>query len=412
MATVYYKGEKQRILVGYAVPPTLFDQAKRRVKKAVKDYDKINERLASYETEFKLYINKLASAAKDEGRLELDVTAREIAKELEDRIKTQEETGEPSGGEMNFFTFADQVIEELRKNKQHGLQFRFKTAAHKFKDFTGEDLPLSRITTGLLNDFYTEHLIKKLENRLNTAHVSFRNLRTIYRQAQAKFPELGDPFKDTVTRKRGESRKKGRLSLEDINRLVELNAKKGLPLGSSLDRSRDLFLFCYEAHGSRIGDIIALQWEENVEADMIKYTMGKTSTKVEAEITPLMRSILDKWRKLGRSEKYVFAAIPDYLVNTEALAVKIKSITALVNKDLKVVGKLAEITSVKPKNLTTHIARHSFAGHLYESDPDMRLVQEACRHKDIRVTAKYVGELGLGNLHQRLREFRAKQGKP
>jgi len=414
MVTISYLGESKRILIGHAVLPSQFDLATRRAKKSAPDAVDINKILARYDTEFKSYIDRLEGIAKDEGLDRLAVTASQLEEEMvkraqEEKAKARAKT-RPKDPGTNFFAFADNLIEGLRTRGQHGHQFRLTSAVKTFRDFAGEDLGLEDITTRLLDNYHVHLITMKYEtgkrkgerkNTNATAFVNFRNIQTLYKKAQRIHPELPDPFKNTVDRDRGKPRKKQRLTLDDIKLLADLQ----LPAGSSIERSRDLFLFAYETHGSRVGDMIQLRWD-NIERTMVSFFMAKTDTDIQALITPLMDRILARYKGRG---KYVFAAIPDDMEG-EALAVKVKTITALVNKDLKVIARRARL-SIKPELLTTHIARHSFAAHLYEATLDIRLVQKALGHKSLATTERYIGELGLGDLHQKMEAYRAKQAK-
>jgi len=401
MLSVHFNKEKRRILIKEAVLPDNFDLVARRCKKGAPDALRINKILDDYQESFKAFTDNLVTTARKNRWTEIQTTAREVETYLlsehqEEKAATRKK--DPTI-KMSFFEFADLEVERLRTNKKHGLQFRYATASRKFRDFLlGKDIALGDITTKMINDYY-RHLVDELKNRDNTAHVSVRILKTIYRRAMDRFPELGDPFKKTEIRPRGSSKAKERLTTDDIKAIEALQ----LPAGSTIDRSRDMFLFAFYCLGSRVGDMILLKWSSiNARRTMVTLNMAKTGKPVKAEIMPQMKAILEKYK--GRGETYVFGAIPEDLTDTEVLAKRIKSTTALINRDLKRIGDLAEV-SIGGANMSSHIARHSLAGMVFERTKDLRLVKAICMHSDIRITELYIGQLGLEDLHERMRGF-------
>jgi len=401
MISIHFRAEKRRIQFKEAVHPDQFDQETRRLKKSAPDAKRINQRLDEYQASFNAFVKALVASAERDRRTEVETTAKEIELYLleehqEEKVKARKK--DPTA-KMSFFEFADLEVERLRTNKKHGLQFRYATASRKFRDFLqGKDIALPDLTTKMINDYY-RHLVDELKNRDNTAHVSVRILKTIYRRAMDRFPELGDPFKKTEIRPRGSSRAIERLITSDIKAITALK----LPAGSTIDRSRDMFIFAFYCLGSRVGDMILLKWSSiNARRTMVTLTMAKTGSEVKAKVMPQMKAILEKYR--GKGETYVFGAIPEDLTDSQVLAMRIKSTTALINRDLKRIGDLAEV-SIGGKNMHSHIARHSLAGMVYERTKDLRLVKAICRHSDIRITELYVGKLDQEDLHERMEDF-------
>jgi len=400
MLTVHFKGEKRRIFIKEPVHPDDFDQDTRLCRPGTPDAKRINRLLDDYQNSFNAYVKALQAGAERDRLTDVATTARDVetfllAEHQEEKVKIRKAAPTIK---MSFFEFAETEVERLRTNKKHGLQFRYASSAKKFRDFLKKDIALTDITTEHINKYY-RHLIDDLGNQENTAHVSVRILKTIYRRAMDKFPELTDPFKKTETRPRGNSRPKERLTTGDIEAIAALT----LPAGSTIDRARDMFLFAFECLGSRVGDMILLKWSSiDARRTMVTLTMSKTGKAVKAEVLPRMKAILDKYK--GRSKKYVFGAIPDDMENSETLAMMIKSTTALINRDLKRIGNLAEV-SIGGEKMSSHIARHSLAGLVFERTKDLRLVKAICMHSDIRITELYIGQLGLEDLHQKMRDF-------
>ncbi len=67
---------------------------------------------------------------------------------------------------------------------------------------------------------------------------------------------------------------------------------------------------------------------------------------------------------------------------------KIKSVTLSVNKQLKELAKLAGIT----KNLTTHVARHTFASISARQMSPLELM-DLLGHSKLAMTQQYISEI-------------------
>jgi len=402
--SIHFNKVKRRIQIKKSVHPDQFDQEnpdqrKRRCKPGAPNRDEINLKLDQYQDSFKVFTDDLQASARKNRRTEVETSAREVELyllELHQEEKLKKKAGPRI--KMSFFDFCDTEVERLRKAKDHGLQFRYASAAKKFREFLGKDIALPAITTRIIDNYY-RYLIDELGNRDNTAYVSVRILKTIYLRAMKVYPTLADPFKDSVKRDRGSSLPVERLNISDIRAIAALQ----LPAGSVISRSRDMFLMALYCAGSRVGDMILLKWSSiDARKTMITFNMQKTGDEVKVRVIPPMKAILDKYR--GKSETYVFGAIPVDLKDSELLALKVKSTTALHNRMLKKIGKLAQV-SIGAENMHSHLARHSFAEMLYKEDPDPRRLQAILRHKDIRTTELYMKRAGLDAIHDQMEDF-------
>jgi len=62
----------------------------------------------------------------------------------------------------------------------------------------------------------------------------------------------------------------------------------------------------------------------------------------------------------------------------------------MVNRDLKTIAALCNIK----KNLTFHMARHTFADHLKQTSTSIHVIQDSLGHSDARTTQMYLTSLG------------------
>lgn len=156
--------------------------------------------------------------------------------------------------------------------------------------------------------------------------------------------------------------------------------------------AREVFLFeCFT--GLRISDILTLRWK-NVTDNSIMICMRKTEKSLTIPLHDYVKFILKKRRRLLEEdgvkitgEKYVFNILKidvDEASAQDALNA-ISSATAIINKRLKYMALKLGIK----KNLSTHVARHSFATMLVTGDVSLFVIKELLGHSDVKVTQIY-----------------------
>lgn len=178
------------------------------------------------------------------------------------------------------------------------------------------------------------------------------------------------------------------LEVEEVQKILKLRFKRHSPLYDA----REIFLFeCFT--GIRISDILTLKWK-NVTDEEITICMRKTDKPLSIPQQKVVKSILNSRRLILENngehlfrEKYVFNILKVDIekVSAEAALNAISSATAVINKRLKRIAEKAGIM----KNLSTHVARHSFATMLLTNDIGLSVIRDLLGHGDVRVTQTY-----------------------
>jgi integrase len=143
---------------------------------------------------------------------------------------------------------------------------------------------------------------------------------------------------------------------------------------------RDIMDFADES-GARLNECL-LRWSEvNWEAKQI-VKKGKGDRKVVVSITPLIREIL--WPLRGHHPEFVFTYVAK---RTRGGKVKGQRYPVTYN-GLKTEWKRQRKRS-GIKDFRFHDKRHDFATKLLRSSRNLKLVQKALNHKDIKTTLRY-----------------------
>jgi integrase len=134
---------------------------------------------------------------------------------------------------------------------------------------------------------------------------------------------------------------------------------------------QDIVLYALNT-GSRIGEILALPWQ-NVDLDngLINVFSPKTQKVRVVPINSTVQRILDFWA-LGRKNDFVF-----YNQKTGEPFVDL-------DRGLQLACERAEI-----KGVTWHTLRHTFASRLLERGADIMTVKELLGHSTVTVTMRY-----------------------
>jgi integrase len=393
---ITHRKERRRISLGRTAHPDTWDKVTKQCTKADPEAEVINNIIQDYCNTANSIIKLLETNASLEKLPEIQESSADIERLILEK-KQPQKVAKKLHDDLSFFEYANTEIDRLGDLKQYGLQSRYSSAVNKYKAWSKGERLVSQMTTEEIQNYHAKYLIKKLGNEKSTAHVSVRILKTIYRRAKKIYPFLAaypDPFIDANIKQDTNKKEIDRLTTADLKKLETVK------LTGTLDRTRDIFLFCYECLGIRVSDAISLK-RSQIKKDVVVLNVRKTDKLLKAEITPYMQSILDKYKD---NDIYVFGLLNKRMTE-EQIARQIKASTALLNKDLKKIGKIAGI-SIPPEKMRTHLARHSLAHHVYLETNNIQLVKVICQHEDIRITENYIGRLGFEEVTEKMREYR------
>lgn len=329
---VNHKGKRKYIATAIKLPAKAWDQNKQKVRSAYPESNIINNVL-------QLKLNELYSTFAKNNLIE---PSRNLEKEL----------GRPSK-DLSFREFVGTCMQEWTKKRARNTIKAYTSMSLKALEFDPQ-LTLSGITPDWLAR-YEAYSLKTINEAGALKRVAFisvivkeairRGLITsdpfiIYRKPQKKNPQ-----RDWLTSH----------ELKNIEKVVEEN-------GSQIIRNTGTWflLACYT--GLRYSDIESFDHDKNIrDGRLILYTQ-KTGVVVSIKITTRVNDLLSKSNQYG----------PVYS-------------NQKVNQYLKAIATLAGLK----KNLTFHMARHTFAVHCANKGISQEVTSKLLGHSDLKTTSIY-----------------------
>lgn len=271
-------------------------------------------------------------------------------------------------------------IDQLRQSGRLGTAKNYERALNSFSQFLGgKDIPLSAMNELLIENYNTYLLGRGIVR--NSVSFYMRIWRAVYNKAvRHHLAEPTNPFQNVYT---GVDRTAKRAVNEDlISRLGNLE----LPVGSSLDFARDLFVFSYCTRGMAFVDMAYLQ-KSNLVNDMICYARHKTNQRLCIRIEPRIRQIIDKYASATSHTSYVFPILKE-----QSAEDNYNHYRFALNGYNNALHKLGAMLPDKCR-LTSYTSRHSWATAARNHNIPISVISAGLGHTSERTTQIYLAML-------------------
>jgi len=284
--------------------------------------------------------------------------------------------------------FFDDEIERLKGMDRLGYaSVHVMTKSRLSKYMNGEDRAFEDIDLNFIRRF--EDWMIKREIAITTRSIDFRTFRTVWRNAikEKHCKENHYPFKDFAFSKYNNPKTKKRaISQEQFQRIANLVLDD-----DKLHNSRNYFLFSYYCRGLNFTDLANLKWTNIIDGN-ICYVRAKTKEQFDFKLHPAALKILEYYKNLeGNSDDgYIFPILYKRHATVRSKRDRRMKILKRVNKDLKVISEKAEIQ----KNLTTYVARHTYATTLKAKGLSIEEIGKTLGHDSTKTTEIYLDEIG------------------
>jgi integrase len=277
----------------------------------------------------------------------------------------------------------EEKIAELRKAARIGTMESYISTLTNLKKFKADGTTVDRITVEWLKRF--EEFMSRSRS-VTTIGINMRNIRAIMNGAikdgyvkQSQYPFGVGKYEI----KTGEGIKKA-LSAEQIKKIKKFHCTN-----DTLMMFRDIWLFIYYCNGINIADLIKLKYSSIVDGEIIfirektKRTTRNTRY-IRATVTDDMQRIIDRWGNEPLPDNHIFSLV-EHTDNPQLAMDRKKWFTKNFNQHLKMIA-----VAVGLDNLTSYVARHSYATVLKRNNVNIAFISESLGHTSLNTTQIYL----------------------
>ena len=281
--------------------------------------------------------------------------------------------------------FYQELIEQYKANEKCGNRLIYKSSYNSINVFTNGNLeiPFSAIDVAWLNKY--EKWLRSKGNKETTMSLMFRTLRSAYNKAiESKCARKSDyPFNDYRISKFDVSTEKRAIAKADV--LKFSTDVHSIGKQQYVQLSKDIFIFSYLCGGINFTDIANLTNDNIIEGKRLHYIRQKTGKLIKLGLSEEALKIIKRYAV--ESKGYLFPILNAQLHKTPLQKQnRIHKMLGKVNKNLKLLAAQLGVEA----NLTTYVARHSFASVLKKSGVNIALISEALGHSDLTTTQIYL----------------------
>ena len=367
MLQVSKSGKRKYQSLGISIKPRYWDFTRNKPKPNCPNKDYIQKIILDKQTELQQRMLELNSEQKEYTTTTL----------LNDENKKFEH--------KTVSEFYQELIEEYRVNNKCGNRLIYKSSYNSLKVFTNDklDIPFSAIDITWLNKY--ERWLRSKGNEETTMSLMFRTLRSTYNKAiKAKCARKSEyPFDEFKINKFDVSTQKRAIAKTEVLKFT----KDVRPIGKRqyIQLSKDIFMFSYLCGGINFTDIANLTKANIIEGKRLHYIRQKTGKLIKIGLSEEAMKIIERYAT--ESKGYLFPILNANLHKTPLQKQnRIHKILGKVNINLKLIAAQLGVEG----NLTTYVARHSFASVLKKSGVNIALISEALGHSDIATTQIYL----------------------
>lgn len=381
MLRVAKDGRRTLKSLGISVNPIYWDFDKNEPKSNCPNKELINKIILKTRLEFQERL--LEKRANKE-----EFTASSLVNEEKDSIKAQ-----------TVEEFYLNLIAELKEKGQIGTSYAYQSSYRMLKNFNrGRRLnfTFSHIDANFCKRF--EEWLRTKGDKDTTISYQLRTLRATFNRAidarvvsrdKSPFVEYKLSHLNTKTMKRA-------LSKRDVLRIVGTDCSNSKPIRRL---AQDLFVFSYLCGGISFVDIANLT-PRNIIDNRLVYQRQKTHGGINLPLSSEAQQLIAKYADYQQGADYLFPILHcKRHITPMQKTNRVRKVCHQVNQELRALGKELGISA----DVTTYVARHSFATVLKKSGVNIGIISQALGHQDIKTTQIYLDSFDNEQIDEAMR---------
>lgn len=278
------------------------------------------------------------------------------------------------------------IIKDLRLKGQIGTSYAYLNSYNTLRNFNkGKKL---NYTFSYIDETFCkkyEEWMRSKGNKDTTLSYQFRTLRAAYNRAiDAKITSKEkNPFTEYKLSRFNTKTNKRALSKNDILSIINADCSSKSYLRQL---THDLFSFSYLCGGISFVDIANLT-PRNVVDNRLMYQRQKTHGYINLPLSDKALQLIDKYSDYQKEADYFFPILHcKRHINPMQKKNRVHKVCHQINQELKLLAKELNIKA----DVTTYVARHSFATILKKSGVNVGIIAEALGHQSIKTTQVYL----------------------
>ena len=364
--------DRKRVMksLGISVNPKHWDFIKGEPKPKCPNRELIQSIILKVKSEYQTKI--IEKISKEE-----EFTATSLLSENKSNIKAQ-----------TVEEFYLSLIEDLKQKGRIGNSYAYLNSYNTLRNFNkGKKLnyTFSHIDVPFCKKF--EDWMRSKGNKDTTLSYQFRTLRVAYNKAiEAKIvAREKNPFIEYKLSHFNTKTIKRALSKNDILKIINADCTSQSKLRQL---THDLFSFSYLCGGISFVDIANLT-RQNIVEDRLIYQRQKTHGNINLLLSKEASTIIAKYSTYQQEAEYLFPILHcKRHITPMQKSNRVHKICHQVNTELRAFAQELGITA----EVTTYVARHSFATILKKSGVNIGIISQALGHQDIKTTQIYLSK--------------------
>lgn len=299
--------------------------------------------------------------------------------EFENKFRGTEEENQ----KVDAMQFFDEIIQEMELSGRLGNAKAYKEARDALIRFSGHQILFEDITPAFLEKF--EVFMRARGNKDSGIAFKMRELRALFNTAIRRKHISRDlyPFGEYKVAKLKVQNNKRALSVEDFKKIRDIDLSER----PDLLEAHNYFMFSFYVCGINFVDMMQLKWSD-IQDGRIYYTRSKTKGQFSIKITENVQKMLDYYQSQNRPTNYVLPILLRDGLTPLQIANRRHKVLGRFNRNLKEIAKIVGID----KNLTSYVARHSFATIHKQLGTSTDVISELMGHSDVLTTMTYLKE--------------------